>query len=89
MKTKIFAYTVLVLAYFFPFRWAYLEHPDPTLVNNTFVETNGMHSMFYFLLSFAAFMFWLVVILSSENKKLYQTKVIDKNFDRASGKAAA
>ena len=56
MKKKIYAYVFIALVYFFPFRWAFIEHPDPVKVFDTYVDGGGVEYAIYMLI-------WLVALI--------------------------
>ena len=60
MKKQSIGFIILLLVFIFPFRWVYLEYPDPILSNNTLIDGGRIQYVFYFLLcvfGFLAFLF--------------------------------
>ena len=78
MKKKHIAYIVLALVYFFPFRWAFLQYPEPVKVNDNYVDAGRVEYIIYFLLTVIGTL--LFMALTFKNPETEETKI---NFNKA------
>lgn len=61
MIKKTIPYLIIALVFIFPFRWAYLEYPDPVNSHGTFIDAGRTEYLFYFLLCIVGFLAFLVM----------------------------
>ncbi|MBL7883958.1 MAG: hypothetical protein JNL69_07795 [Bacteroidia bacterium] len=59
MQKKLIGAAVLLLVYFFPFRWAFLEYPANINVNNTLIDGGRIEYIVYFLISLFGVLFFV------------------------------
>lgn len=70
MSKNVIGFVILALVFFFPFRWVYLEYPDPVLSKNTMIDAGRIEYVFYFLLCVVGFItFSLLTTAGKENAK--------------------
>lgn len=87
MNRKTIAIVIILLTYFFPFRWAFLEYPENVKVNDNYVDAGRMEYMSYFLLVIAGvFVSFLLYSTAKDNKTLSMEA---QRHDTASQKAVA
>jgi len=59
MQKKLIGAAVLLLVYFFPFRWAFLEYPANINVNNTLIDGGRIEYVVYFLISLLGVLYFV------------------------------
>ena len=67
MTKKTIALVILALIFIFPFRWVYLEYPDPINSNGTFIDAGRIEYVFYFLLCVTGFLAFMFMSTSANN----------------------
>ena len=87
MKKKHIAYLVLALVYFFPFRWAFLQYPEPVKVNDNYVDAGRVEYILYFLLTVAGTLVFLA--LTIDDTKTIEKKIIFDKIGREEFKNVA
>ncbi len=68
MKNKLYAFAILALVYFFPFRWAFIETPQPTKVFATYVDGGGVASAIYMVISIAGMLAFLALMFKEDKE---------------------
>ena len=61
MSKQTIGLIIIVLVFLFPFRWVYLEYPDPVKVNETFIDGGRIQYVFYFLLCVVGFIAFTIM----------------------------
>ena len=69
MSKKAIGLVIIALVFLFPFRWVYLEYPDPVKVNETMVDGGSIQYIFYFLMCVFGFIAFVLLNTGKENSE--------------------
>ena len=61
MLKKAIPFVIILLVFIFPFRWVYLEYPEPVNSHGTFIDAGRIEYVFYFLLCVVGFLAFLLM----------------------------
>jgi hypothetical protein len=67
MTTKTIGLVIIALIFIFPFRWVYLEYPDPIDSQGTMIDAGRIEYVFYFILCVAGFLTFMLMSTSDSN----------------------
>ena len=67
MSKKTIALVIIALIFIFPFRWVYLEYPDPINSKGTLIDAGRIQYVFYFLLCVAGFLTFMFMSTTDSN----------------------
>ena len=66
MSKNVIGLIIIALVFIFPFRWVYLEYPEPALANNTMIDSGRIEYVFYFLLCVIGFIAFALMSTSGK-----------------------
>lgn len=69
MTKKTIGLIIIALVFVFPFRWAFLEYPDPINSGGTMIDAGRMKSVFYFLLTVAGFLAFMFMSITGDEER--------------------
>lgn len=61
MSKKTIGLVIIALVFIFPFRWVYLEYPEPIHSGATMIDSGRIEYVFYFLLCIFGFLTFLLL----------------------------
>lgn len=68
MSKKAIGIIIIVLVFLFPFRWVYLEYPDPIEVRTTMVDGGRIQYVIMFLSVVAGFFAFMLLSTGDDSK---------------------
>lgn len=68
MSKKAIAFVIIALVFVFPFRWVYMEYPQPLMVNKTMVDSGRIEYVLYFLSCVAGFLAFFFLATPSDSE---------------------
>ena len=72
MKKKLMPIIIIALVFIFPFRWAFLEYPEPNNIAGTMVDSGRIEYLVYFLLTIIGVLIFLFTSIKNDALKVTQ-----------------
>lgn len=72
MSKKTIGFVIILLVFIFPFRWVYLEYPEPMDVKGTLIDAGRIQYVFYFLSCVFGFLTFMVLTTSDDTHEKSQ-----------------
>ena len=69
MSKKTIGLIIISLVFIFPFRWVYLEYPEPMNSHGTLIDAGRIENVFYFLLCVFGFLAFMLLTTSDDAHK--------------------